>query len=203
MKLSEKSIIKGTAIPVRGNDIDTDRIIPARFMKVVTFDGLGDYAFYDARFDEKGNPADHPFNNPVYSNAEILIVNKNFGCGSSREHAPQSLARWGIKGIIGESFAEIFAGNCTAMGIPAVTTDEKSAAELMDMVTNNPELALTINIEIPEIRIGNKTFPCTIPPSKQAALLKGTWDSTEILLKNRKQILKTAAGLPYIGGFSS
>ncbi len=121
MSLNKITKVQGTAVYVSGDDIDTDRIIPARFMKCVTFDGLGQYAFYDVRFDENGNSKDHPMDKAEHKEATILISGKNFGCGSSREHAPQSLYHWGIRAIIAESYAEIFFGNCTMLGIPCIT----------------------------------------------------------------------------------
>src|SRR3989338_1893157 len=131
-------IIEGKGIPIQGNDIDTDRIIPARFMKCVTFEGLGKYAFYDERFDENGNKKKHSFNEEKFLKGSILIVNKNFGCGSSREHAPQALQKFGIKAIIGESFAEIFASNCAVMGIPTVTAPYDAIENLMMFVEEKP-----------------------------------------------------------------
>ncbi len=138
--------VEGSAVAVRGNDIDTDRIIPARFLKVITFDGIGEFAFQDVRIDENGTVTDHPFNNPAYQQASILLTNRNFGCGSSREHAPQALMRWGIQAIIGESFAEIFAGNCNALGIPAVTVGQSEIAELMSMVESNPDARISLDL---------------------------------------------------------
>ena len=134
--------ITGTGIPVPGNDIDTDRIIPARFMKCVTFDGLEQYAFYDERF-SGDTPKAHPFNDDRFLGGSILIVNKNFGCGSSREHAPQALVRFGMRAIIGESFAEIFAGNCTALGVPAVTASQDHITQLMQAVESDPKIRIT------------------------------------------------------------
>ena len=138
--------VHGHAIVVPGNDIDTDQIIPARFMKVVTFDGLGKYAFHDVRYDEKGNERAHPFNDHRYHGASILVVNRNFGCGSSREHAPQALMRAGIQAIVGESFAEIFAGNCTAMGIPAVALSSEEISFLMDEIKRDPQMELALSL---------------------------------------------------------
>src|SRR5919197_6455079 len=131
--------VSGTAVPIRGNDIDTDRIIPARYLKEVTFARMGDYPFFDERFDPSGNKKDHPFNDPEYKGASILFVNKNFGCGSSREHAPQALYRFGINAIVGESFAAIFAGNCTMMGLPAVTVSHAEIETMMKTVENDPQ----------------------------------------------------------------
>ncbi len=130
----KRNQVTGTGIPVSGNDIDTDRIIPARFMKCVTFEGLEQYVFYDVRFDAEGQPKAHPYNEARYQGGSVLIVNKNFGCGSSREHAPQALMRFGMRVVIGESFAEIFAGNCTALGIPAVTASAEDITALMETV---------------------------------------------------------------------
>lgn len=146
-KAEQIARVQGTAIAVPGNDIDTDRIIPARFLKVVSFEGIGEFAFQDVRMDENGTVTDHPFNNPVYREASILLVNKNFGCGSSREHAPQALTRWGIKAIIGESFAEIFAGNCNVLGVPAVTVSESRQQTVLDLVAAaRPSLCLTVSL---------------------------------------------------------
>ena len=146
--------IRGRAIPVPGNDIDTDRIIPARYMKTVTFEGLGKFAFYDARFDAYGKQKQQPFNDERFKGAGILLVNKNFGCGSSREHAPQSLLRYGIKAIVGESFAEIFAGNCSMLGIPAVVVSEKDVLELMRSVEKNPNAEIGVNLETQKVSVG-------------------------------------------------
>ena len=144
---SQKIIqIHGKGIAVHGNDIDTDRIIPARFMKEITFANMGNYAFYDERFDERGNKKMHPFNDEKYKGASVLIVNKNFGCGSSREHAPQSLMRWGIKAIIGESFADIFAGNCNMLEIPAVNVAKKDADNIMEFAESSPQENISIDI---------------------------------------------------------
>lgn len=190
--------IEGTGIPVPGNDTDTDRIIPARFMKCVTFDGLGEYAFYDERYDEKGNQKKHPFNDNQYKNGSILIVNKNFGCGSSREHAPQSLMRFGIRAIIGESFAEIFAGNCATLGVPVVTAPAESIQKIMNMVEEKPDAKIIIDLENKNVAVGRTKFVVDIPESTRLDLLKGTWDSTGLLLANLNEIKKTAAKLPYL-----
>jgi 3-isopropylmalate/(R)-2-methylmalate dehydratase small subunit len=183
---------------VPGNDTDTDRIIPARFMKCVTFDGLGEYAFYDERYDEKGNQKKHPFNDIKYKNGSILIVNKNFGCGSSREHAPQSLMRFGIRAIIGESFAEIFAGNCATLGIPAVTAPAESIEKIMKAVEEKPDAKIIIDLENKKITVGRAKFEVDMPESTRLDLLKGTWDSTGLLLANLNEIKKTVAKLPYL-----
>lgn len=193
--------IEGRAVVVRGNDIDTDRIIPARYMKVVTFDGLGEFAFRDVRVDQTGAVTDHPFNLPEYQGATILLVNKNFGCGSSREHAPQALARWGIQAVVGESFAEIFAGNCNALGIPTMTLPQEEIERLMALVEENPALGLSLNIVQFTITAGDAKFAGTSVESFQKALLAGTWDSTSVLLANKAAIAETASALPYVAQF--
>src|SRR5262245_5481229 len=147
--------ISGTAVPMRGNDIDTDRIVPARYLKEVTFARMGEYPFFDERYSSDGKKKDHPFNDPEYSGASVLFVNKNFGCGSSREHAPQALNRFGIKVIVGESFAAIFAGNCTIMGVPTVTVDEPTMRQLMKSVEDNPKTQYTVDLESKTLRYGN------------------------------------------------
>jgi len=203
-----RNIIEGRGLPLPGDDIDTDRIIPARYLKAVTFDNLGEYAFYDERYDKNGKELKHPFNDKKYKGAAILIVNKNFGCGSSREHAPQSLMRAGIKAIIGESFAEIFLGNCTALGIPAVTSKENSVNEIMDTVKENPGTVITIDLEKKIVTIerqdnsGGKEYKIGISDSARKVFLSGTWDTTSVLLSNESEIREKAEKLPYLSNFS-
>ena len=194
--------VAGRAIPVRGNDVDTDAIIPARFMKCVTFDGLGEYAFFDERYDGDGNTKPHPFNEGRFQGASILIVNSNFGCGSSREHAPQALAKWGIRAVVGESFAEIFAGNCTAMGIPALTMEHDKIETLMALVDEHPDAELSVRVREQIVQVDRRVFEGFIPSASRNSLLGGTWDSTALLLSDRKAIQDTAAELPYMSGFA-
>ncbi|TVQ40748.1 MAG: 3-isopropylmalate dehydratase small subunit [Spirochaetaceae bacterium] len=196
------STLSGRGIPVRGNDIDTDQIIPARYMKVVTFEGLGQYAFYDVRFNEDGTQKPHPFNDPKYTGAGILLVNRNFGCGSSREHAPQALQKAGIKAVVGESFAEIFAGNCTAMGVPAVTLSADDMQEVIGGVEQDPQTEITLDLKSNTLTVGCKSYPFSLPPAYRNSLIAGTWDSTSVLLDNLEQIHLTAARLPYVDGFA-
>jgi len=192
----------GTAVPVRGNDIDTDRIVPARYLKEVTFARMGEYPFYDERFDAQGKPKSHPFNDPKYKGASILFVNKNFGCGSSREHAPQALCRFGVKAIIGESFAAIFAGNCVMIGVPTATVGEREMEELMKRVESGPQTEFTLDLEAGTLSCGpGKAVPVNISESSRKALLEGSWDSTSMLLANLDKIKKLASKLPYLTGF--
>jgi 3-isopropylmalate/(R)-2-methylmalate dehydratase small subunit len=193
--------ITGRAVAVRGNDIDTDRIIPARYMKELTFDSLGQYSFYDQRFDASGKPTDHPFNDSHYQGASILLVNKNFGCGSSREHAPQALMRWGIRAIVGESFAEIFAGNCNAIGVPTVTVDAAQIERLMGMVEKDPGAVLRMDLESRTLQAGDSSFSFNLPDTQASGLLNGTWDTTTTLLEGLEQIQATADSLPYVKDF--
>jgi 3-isopropylmalate/(R)-2-methylmalate dehydratase small subunit len=205
-KMDNKDMIRekltGRCIPVRGNDIDTDRIIPARFMKVVTFSGIGEFAFYDERFESDGSKKSHAFNSELYRSASILLVNKNFGCGSSREHAPQSLYRFGIRAVLGESFAEIFEGNCGSMGIPALTASADIIEELMSGVENYSDIEMNIDIKLSKIEFNNKVYEINIPDSSRIALLKGTWDSTAALLASKDDIISKAGELPYFRGFT-
>ncbi|WP_028973338.1 3-isopropylmalate dehydratase small subunit [Spirochaeta cellobiosiphila] len=200
---SKRNKVTGKGIPLPGNDIDTDRVIPARFMKCVTFDGLGEFAFYDARFEEDGSEKDHPFNDPAFKEGSILIVNKNFGCGSSREHAPQALQKYGITGVIGESFAEIFNGNCTAMGIPAVKLSKSDIEILMDEVRNNPQTSLTIDLDTRKVITDSKEYDLDLPESYRNALKEGAWDTTAVLLANKDKIQKVSTRLPYIDNFTT
>jgi 3-isopropylmalate/(R)-2-methylmalate dehydratase small subunit len=194
--------ITGTGVPVQGNDIDTDRIIPARFLKEITFSNMGKYPFYDERFDSNGKQKGHPFDNPSYQGASILLVNQNFGCGSSREHAPQSLMRWGVKAILGESFAEIFAGNCNMLGIPVATVTPEDAAKLQALVQKNPQTKLTMDLENRQLLVeGGQTVPFQMPEPKLQSLLTGTWDSTGLLLANAAKTAETAKKLPYVSSW--
>ncbi len=202
--MAKSNAIKGAAgrgVPVPGADIDTDRIIPARYMKAVTFEGLGQYAFRDVRFDQEGNPKAHPFNDARFQGASILIVGSNFGCGSSREHAPQALMRFGIKAIIGESFAEIFAGNCNAIGIPAVRVSRQEAEMLTHLVEEKPETMIRIDLEKKVVKAGGYEIPLDMPEAGRKVLVDGTWDSTAVLMANRDAIGRTAARIPYLRGF--
>lgn len=193
--------IQSRGVVVRGNDIDTDRVIPARYMKVLTFADLGKYAFYDVRFDQEGKSLDHPFNRPERQGAGLLVVNSNFGCGSSREHAPQALAKWGIRALVGESFAEIFAGNCTAMGIPAVTAPKEGVEQLQALLEGDASLETELDLDAMEVRAGDFILRVTMPPAYRNALILGTWDSTGVLLENREAIGEKARSLPYLSGF--
>ena len=194
--------ISGTAVPIRGNDIDTDRIIPARYLKEPTFSRMGDYPFFDERFDQSGKKKDHPLNDPEYRGASILFVNKNFGCGSSREHAPQALYRFGIKAIVGESFAAIFAGNCTMMGLPAVVVGAKEIDQLIKSVEENPRTEYSVDLQSKTISYGNQKLRFDMPETYRTALTQGYWDSTALLRANLDQVKRTAAKLPYMSGFN-
>ena len=190
-----KQII-GTGVPVVGNDIDTDRIIPARFLRCVTFDGLGKQAFADDRTQAQGK---HPFDLPQYQNANILVVNNNFGCGSSREHAPQALARWGIKAIIGESFAEIFFGNCVAIGLPCVTCDRQTSEQLQNILVTNPQTTITFDLEALKVSLADSlTISVMMDEGSRQRLLTGTWDNCSQLTSSVDQIKATTANLPYL-----
>jgi len=197
--------VTGHPIPLRGNDIDTDRIIPARFMKAVTFDGMGAYAFYDVRYDANGKLTGHVMDDPRYQakGTRVAIVNKNFGCGSSREHAPQALMRWGVKAIVGESFADIFFGNCVALGIPCLTAGEAEVAALMAAVEEDPAHDLTVDVEAQQVSYRGKSYPASLPAGTRQQLLAGTWDATRVLLDAAAQVKETAQRLPYVAGFRS
>ncbi|MFB6301714.1 MAG: 3-isopropylmalate dehydratase small subunit [Haloferacaceae archaeon] len=188
--------VAGTGVPLRGDDIDTDQIIPARFLKTTTWEGLGEYAFYDARRDDEGNLTDHPFNE--YRGATILIVNENFGCGSSREHAPRALRRWGVDAIVGESFAEIFADNCKSLGLPAARADHETVTDLQDFVEENPHAGLEVDVVEERVVYDGKEVDVTIPEAMREALIRGIWDTTSLFRTNLDKVRETAADLPYV-----
>ncbi len=192
---SQVQSIAGTGIPLVGNDIDTDRIIPARFLKCVTFEGLGDQVFADDRAALEGH---HPFDQPQYQGASILVVNRNFGCGSSREHAPQAIVRWGIQALLGESFAEIFFGNCVAIGVPCLTATTAVVTELQAALDANPNTPVTIDLEALQVQFGAETRPVSMPDGVRQAFLSGTWDACGQLVANAPAIQVTAAKLPYL-----
>ena len=187
--------VEGSGCVVRGDDIDTDRIIPARFMKVVTFDDMGRHAFEDARKAAKGK---HPLDDERYSGASILIVGENFGCGSSREHAPQALMRFGFNAFVGGSFAEIFAGNCTSLGLPCVTLGDDDLAKLMDAVELDPRQTLRVDLRARTVQSRAGTMQAGVPEGVRQQFLEGTWDATRVLLEAGDAIEKTAASLPYM-----
>ena len=189
--------VSGRGIPVTGNDIDTDRIIPARFLKAVTFEGMGEHAFEDAR---KQNP-EHPFNSPAYQGASVLVVGQNFGCGSSREHAPQALMRWGIRAIVGGSFGEIFFGNCVMLGIPCLVASQADLEWLQKAISRSPQAPVTVDVERQEVRFGDRVINATIPDGPRNQLVGGTWDSTAVLLEAGEAIEATATKLPYVAGY--
>ena len=197
-----RALTTGRAIPMPGNDIDTDRIIPARYLKNVTFDGLGEAAFIDERAADRKAGRTHPFDDPRYEGGSILLVGRNFGCGSSREHAPQALQRFGIRALVGVSFAEIFAGNCTVLGIPAVRAADADVERLQALVEQHPETEVSVDLEAGTVAGGALQFAAHMPDGARHALVRGTWDSTTLLLANRDRIDATAARLPYLNAFA-
>ncbi|RAP31663.1 3-isopropylmalate dehydratase small subunit [Candidatus Marinamargulisbacteria bacterium SCGC AG-414-C22] len=179
----------GTAVPVLGDDIDTDRIVPARFLKEISFDKMGDYLFIDERVDTEGESKNFIIDQPDYENATIMVVGKNFGCGSSREHAPQAIKRFGIKAIIGESFAEIFAGNCKAIGIPVVCASKHDIEKLLQRIDVNPKTQVTVNLVSKRIQFFEDSFAIQLPAPQRESFLKGTWDVLA-LLKERSDLVQ-------------
>jgi 3-isopropylmalate/(R)-2-methylmalate dehydratase small subunit len=193
--MSQVKSIAGRGIPLMGNDIDTDRIIPARFLRCVTFDGLGEQLFTDDRVQTQGA---HAFDQPQYQGATLLVVNRNFGCGSSREHAPQAIAKWGIKALIGESFAEIFFGNCVAMGIPCVTADPVDVQRLQEWLATYPQNPIKLDLAALEVYFGHISVPVFMDEGARNMFLSGTWDACGQLVAQVEQVRQTAARLPYV-----
>ena len=189
--------VSGTGVPIPGDDIDTDQILPARFMKEVTFDNMADYLFYDARRDDDGEFNDHPLNR--FDGANIAVVNTNFGCGSSREHAPQAMMRWGIDGVVGESYAEIFRDNCRSLGIPAATADHETVVALQEWIEATPDGEIEIDVAAETVTYGDTTVDVAIDDAMQEALVDGIWDTTALMYANMSKVERTAADLPYVG----
>jgi len=198
MALDKITHITGKGVYISGDDIDTDRIIPARYMKVVTFDGLGEYMFRDVRNTPDGEKTDHILNDPRYAEASIMVVDSNFGCGSSREHAPQAIRRAGFQAVIGESFAEIFYGNSVTLGMPCIEADKKYIEQLAAVLRQKPDTEIAIDLENERVTFSDKTIPARIQPSAKDALVSGMWDPIAELLENSSAIEATAEQLPYV-----
>ena len=197
MALEKITKLTGTAAYVPGNDIDTDRIIPARFMKCVTFDDLGQYLFYDVRKNEDGSDKEHPLNDPKHAGATILISNANFGCGSSREHAPQALYRFGFRGVIAESFAEIFFGHCVTLGIPCVTAAAEDTRALGAITEADPSAEVKIDVDALRVTCGDLSFPVHMPDSARDALLSAKWDPIAELMDGADDVAERVEALGY------
>jgi 3-isopropylmalate/(R)-2-methylmalate dehydratase small subunit len=190
--------IAGRAIPLRGDNVDTDRIIPARFLKSITFEGLEQHLFEDDRQQLEAEGQRHPIADPKYRGARILLVNANFGCGSSREHAPQAIRRSGIEVVVGQSFSEIFFGNSVALGMPCVSADQAALDTLMGAVESDPALNVDVDLESMTVRAGGRSFSLTLPPGARESFLEGSWDATGLLLDRFEEVEATAARLPYL-----
>jgi len=198
MALPPISQIAGAGIYVPGDDVDTDRIIPARYMKCVTFDGLGEFLFRDERFDADGNPKPHPLNDPKHQAATILLAGRNFGCGSSREHAPQALYRHGIRAVLAESFAEIFFGNSITLGMPCLVMDGRDIRSLAALIDEAPSAEINIDIAGGKVHMADVSFPATLPDHAREALVNGRWDAIADLLEGLEDVRSTASKLPYM-----
>ena len=197
MSLEKIHNVSGTIVHVPGDDIDTDRIIPARFMKCVTFDGLGEFLFYDMKFHENGDLKDHPLNEPQFKNASIMLTGSNFGCGSSREHAPQSLFRAGFRAIIAGNFAEIFFGNSINLGMPCVSVAEKDRNLIASLIIENPELNASLDILESKINVGDHSISFDLRSGARDSLLNGSWDPLDELLQAQNTVEKVNQNLAY------
>ena len=190
--------LEGKAVYVPGDDVDTDRIIPARFMKCITFDGLGEYLFYDVRYNEDGSKKEHNLNDDRFSEATIIVSGNNFGCGSSREHAPQSIQKAGFKAVIAGSFAEIFFGNSTNLGVVCVVVGNEDRKQIAELIDQNPKLSVSIDLEALNVNVGEYSFECTIKGDARKSLLDGSFDSLNELLEGNVEVDSIVSGLEYI-----
>lgn len=193
--------ISGTAIPLRGDNIDTDRIIPARFLRAITFEGLEEHLFEDDRKQLEAAGGRHRTADPTYAGASVMLVNANFGCGSSREHAPQAIRRSGTRAVIGQSFSEIFFGNSVALGMPCVTAEASAVAALMDLIEGDPATQVALDLERMRVAAGSSTYPIQLPPGIRESFLEGTWDATALLLDRFEEVERVAKRLPYVSGW--
>jgi 3-isopropylmalate/(R)-2-methylmalate dehydratase small subunit len=198
MALAKITQLTGRAVQVPGNDIDTDRIIPARFMKCITFDGLGEYLFYDVRKNPDGTDKAHPLNEARFRGATILLSGANFGCGSSREHAPQAIQKYGFRAVVAENFAEIFFGNCTTLGIPCLSARREDIARLAAAVAADPSLEVTVDVAQPSIRYGSESISATLRESARDALVNGRWDAIGELIDGLPAVQDLARRHPYL-----
>jgi len=189
--------LAGRGLPLRGHDIDTDRIMPARYLRAVSFDGLEQHVFEDDRAQDPR----HPFDDPRYKGASILVVSSNFGCGSSREHAPQGLARFGIRAIVGESFSEIFLGNAAVLGMPCFTADAQSIDRLQTLVEQTPDTVIEARVDTGVITAGSLRISATVPQALRDSFVSGQWNPTAMLLDRFDEVRAVANRLPYIAGF--
>jgi len=200
MAIEKIQRIEGRGLPLPGDNIDTDRIIPARFLRSITFEGLEQHLFEDDRKQLAAAGSTHPVADGKYAGATILLVNANFGCGSSREHAPQAIRRYGIRAVVGESYSEIFFGNSVALGMPCVTADHSSLSALMQLVEADPAVQLAVDLETMRVSAGQRTFPIALPSTARESFLDGTWDATGLLLDRFEEVEAVAKRLPYVSG---
>jgi 3-isopropylmalate/(R)-2-methylmalate dehydratase small subunit len=200
MAIEKIQRIEGRGLPLPGDNIDTDRIIPARFLRSITFQGLENHLFEDDRQQLAAAGSTHPVAEKKYAGATVLLVNANFGCGSSREHAPQAIRRYGIRAVVGESYSEIFFGNSVALGMPCVTADHASLAALMQLVEEDPAVQLVVDLEGMRASAGEKHFKIALPSAARESFLEGTWDATGLLLDRFEEVEAVARRLPYVSG---
>jgi 3-isopropylmalate/(R)-2-methylmalate dehydratase small subunit len=189
--------VSGRALPLRGDDLDTDRIMPARFLRPVTFEGLERHLFEDDRATDRT----HPFDNPHFKGATVLVVNGNFGCGSSREHAPQGLARYGIAAIVGESFSEIFLGNAAVLGVPCLTANREAIESLQSLIEQAPETRVEVRVDTGAVTVGSLRIQASLPPALRDAFTSGQWNPTAMLLDRYDEVRAVGSRLPYVSGF--
>ena len=201
MSASRIVTVAGRGLPLVGDDIDTDRIMPARHLRAITFDGLERHVFGDDRAHASREGRVHPLDDPRFAGASVLVVNRNFGCGSSREHAPQGLMRWGIRAIVGESFSEIFFGNCVMLGVPAVTAAPADIARLQAVIDADPQVTITVDLESMRAHAGEIDVAVSLPAAARDALVTGRWDGLGLLLQDFDEVRAFASRLPYVGGF--